>query len=667
MEIYDKDLGKVCVTAEGKHSESKSYERLSIVYNPIRRKSYLSRMDVPAGIHIDNTKYWQCIGSGKVNDDCIINLSYTMDDGKLIIYTLQEAIATVNEDDRRVGTLITFLEKSEDITKQPGWALYQYNAVTIDGWDNVNNWFPIYHNRLKFTGWFDSEDELKTALPVPYPGDYAYVGTNYDNSTIYKCKEYGIWFDTGVHVKDFVEVVISGDISINEEGNWVINGVDTGISSFGIVDVRGEAYELEYGKKPTANITLEDVKNQVGKRLVIKLGIPAGKPANIARATANVEMLPAGSTPSCSVTVSGPNDAKVFHFDFKLPYGGEAPVQYVTFKINATPNNSTITINGNNTNTIDVPVGSTVNWSVSASGYITKSGSQTVAKDTTINVYLEKEEGPEPQDPTYDNLRIVVDNEYVPSVYYTIKVNTVPSYATVIIDGKQRREGLFKEGSNIRISVSCPGYTRKIFYHDVTKDEEIEVILEKTPNYIFTLYVDSPEDCIVMVDNEVQDNINSENPYIGEYEDGDYVRWSVSKEGYISQSDRFYIHDDVELHINLEKEPEPTAEIIGRCVEGEAQIEGMGYVEFNNENPTGPYDSISLTASQTALLYGKAGQGYEFVAWQDAANPSLVYPTNPLTVNPLDSNGDLVDKEYILLVREITEPTYDNLRIVEDK
>lgn len=416
MEIYDKDLGKVCVTAEGNHLESIPYERLSIVYDPIRRKSYLSRIDVPQGIHIDNTRYWQCIGSGKVNDDCIINLSYVDGNDKLIIYTLQEAIAAVNIDDRRVGTLLTFLEKTEDITKQPGWALYQYNSISIDGWNNLNNWFPIYHNRLKFIGWFDSESELKTALSLPYPGDYAYVGTNYENSTIYKCKEYGIWVDTGVNVQDFLEVVISGDISINDKGNWVIDGVDTGINAIGVVDARGSVTQLLYGENPTVKLSIEDVEAQIGKRLVFAFGIPAGKPgdkgvsADIASASATVEMISAGSSPSCIVEVSGPGNAKILKFNFKIPYGENVPVEYVTFKINPTPSNAEVIINGNKTNTVSISKGSTVNYTVSADGYKTKSGSQQVNEDTEINVVLEEDTSTQT---SYYNLRIVKDDSYI--------------------------------------------------------------------------------------------------------------------------------------------------------------------------------------------------------------------------------------------------------------
>lgn len=510
MEIYDKDLGKVCVTAEGNHSENIPYERLSIVYDPIRRKSYLSRIDVPQGIHIDNTKYWQCIGSGKVNDDCIINLSYVDGNDKLIVYTLQEAISVVNPDDRRVGTLLTFLEKTEDITKQPGWALYQYNSVNIDGWNNLNNWFPIYHNRLKFTGWFDSESELKTALPLPYPGDYAYVGTNYENSTIYKCKEYGIWIDTGVNVQDFLEVVISGDIFINDKGNWVIDGIDTGIYALGVADARGTATQLLYGEKPTVKFSFEDTENQIGKRLVFDFGIPAGKPGrdgengrngidgkngvdgkdgistDIASASATVEMISAGSSPSCTVEVSGPGNAKVLKFNFRIPYGGSIPVEYVTFKINPTPSNAEVTINGNKTNIVSVSKGSTVNYTVSADKYKTKSGSQQVNEDTEIDIVLEKD--PSTQT-VYSNLRIIKDDSYIPPVKeeYTITVNVTPKDAEVKMNNVSGNIQKFEKGTEVEIEISKTGYKSTSMNIVVEKDEEYNITLEQelpsTPVY----------------------------------------------------------------------------------------------------------------------------------------------------------------------------------------
>ena len=406
METYYKNLGKVCVTAEGKHTSNKEYESLSIVYDENRKKSYISIIDVPVGINIDNTKYWQCIGSGKVNDDGIINLSYITDDNKLIIYTLEEAINVVNEEDRRVGALLTFYEKSEDITKQPSWALYQYNSVSIDGWNNISNWIPVYYNRLKFVGWFDSETELVKAFPNPYPGSYAYVGTNYKNSTIYKCKEYNKWVNTNVLVNDFMQIVISGDITINKEGHWVINNIDTGISVYGVVEIESSAHVLPYGETPTVESELVDAEEEIGKKAILKFGIPEGKqgnPTNISSATATVQMLPEGSPASCDITISGTDSNKILNFAFKLPYGSAQPVTHATFTINATPSDAIIKINGEIKSSLVVTKGTSVNWKVSKTGYITQSGNKVVNEDTALNINLTQVEE------NYSNLEIVID------------------------------------------------------------------------------------------------------------------------------------------------------------------------------------------------------------------------------------------------------------------
>ena len=245
-----------------------------------------------------------------------------------------------------------------------------------------------------------------------------------------------------------------------------------------------------------------------------------------------------------------------------------------------------------------------------------------------------------------------------PVVMCTLTVTVDPEDAVVTINSETTKTVTVEQGSRVLVEAFKSRYKRYSKYIDVTETEQtLDIVLEESEYFTFTLYVDSPEDCNVLVNTVPQEGISSTNPFTAEYEDGDYVRWSVSKEGYLPQSNRFYIHEDVELHITLEEEPEPTAQIIARCLEGTGQIEGMAYVAFNNSSPDAAYDSISLTASETAQLYGVAGEGYEFVAWQDASNPSLVLVDNPLTVNPLNDDGELVDKEYVILVRKVETPT----------
>lgn len=63
-------------------------------------------------------------------------------------------------------------------------------------------------------------------------------------------------------------------------------------------------------------------------------------------------------------------------------------VERVAFTINATPANAIVTINNTNKNIVIVTKGSTVQWSVSKTGYTTQSGSQIVDADTVEKVAL---------------------------------------------------------------------------------------------------------------------------------------------------------------------------------------------------------------------------------------------------------------------------------------
>ena len=64
MEQYIKLLGKVCVTINGDWDKDIEYERLCIVRNPINKKTYISKMFVPAGNELTDTTYWQYLIGG---------------------------------------------------------------------------------------------------------------------------------------------------------------------------------------------------------------------------------------------------------------------------------------------------------------------------------------------------------------------------------------------------------------------------------------------------------------------------------------------------------------------------------------------------------------------------------------------------------------------------
>lgn len=62
----------------------------------------------------------------------------------------------------------------------------------------------------------------------------------------------------------------------------------------------------------------------------------------------------------------------------------------IVFTIKASPETATVQINGKVRNSVAVAPGATVSWSVSASGYYTQTGSQTVKSSTTKTIELKK-------------------------------------------------------------------------------------------------------------------------------------------------------------------------------------------------------------------------------------------------------------------------------------
>lgn len=248
-QIY-KQLGKVRPTVEGDWSIGKNYTLLSIVYDEVGNASYISRKDVPAGIQITNKEYWTRFSNTRVNSDSIVLLSKIQDDGLINSYDLQEAIDSFKTEDKRLGTFISFYEKPIGESTDYRWNLYQFNSNNIDDWNNTKYWQSIYYIQNKFLGLFSSEESLKRTRPFPIIGDYAFVGATLKEAVVYRCNNIGVWTRTNEKAKDYLSINLKGDITISEEGNWVIDGLDTGISSKG-----------ENGKTPLLRI--KDYKWQV--------------------------------------------------------------------------------------------------------------------------------------------------------------------------------------------------------------------------------------------------------------------------------------------------------------------------------------------------------------------------------------------------------------------
>ena len=69
MEKKFEILGKVSITAEGNWDKNKEYKKLSMVYDDLNRKSYISKKDVPIGTSLENINYWQLVSESSKMDN----------------------------------------------------------------------------------------------------------------------------------------------------------------------------------------------------------------------------------------------------------------------------------------------------------------------------------------------------------------------------------------------------------------------------------------------------------------------------------------------------------------------------------------------------------------------------------------------------------------------
>ena len=101
----------------------------------------------------------------------------------------------------------------------------------------------------------------------------------------------------------------------------------------------------------------------------------------------------------------------------------------VVLTINPTPADATVTIAGVEQKKYTGVYGDTVDWEVSAAGYTSKSGSETLTENKTVDVALEK-------------------------VQVTVSINATPSDATVTLNGEERNTITVDYGTTVDCAVS---------------------------------------------------------------------------------------------------------------------------------------------------------------------------------------------------------------------
>lgn len=125
------------------------------------------------------------------------------------------------------------------------------------------------------------------------------------------------------------------------------------------------------------------------------------------------------------------------------------------FSITPTPSDSIVTINGLIRSNAVLPYGTEINWGVSHKGYTTKTGTLTLTEATVLPVTLEKES-------------------------YTVTLQSVPSDATIKINGTENSSITAAYGTEFTYEVSANGYVTASGTLTVERTETVTIVLEKT-------------------------------------------------------------------------------------------------------------------------------------------------------------------------------------------
>ena len=188
-----------------------------------------------------------------------------------------------------------------------------------------------------------------------------------------------------------------------------------------------------------------------------------------------------------------------------------------TFAINPTPSNAKVVINGTEGSSFVLEHGSLVSWSVSAENYTTKTGELTLAQDTTLDIVLEE-------------------------IKHTFTINPNPVNAKVIINGIERKSITTIQGSEIVWSVSAENYTTKSGTLTLTQTEVLDVELEAI-KHTFTINA-TPDDAVVVINGIERKSITTIQ--------GSEIVWSVSATGYTSQNGSFVLNESSVLDVSLD-------------------------------------------------------------------------------------------------------------------
>lgn len=231
-----------------------------------------------------------------------------------------------------------------------------------------------------------------------------------------------------------------------------------------------------------------------------------------------------GSTVNVKVSADGYKTYEEFILvDKDMVITPELQKEEVTFSVTTIPSDCIVRLNGVARNSINIIKGSSVNWEVSKSGYITKSGSIIVTENTSMQVSLD----------------VIGESK----INFTINVIS-PLDAVVTINGETTNSLIVDKNSEVIWSVEAPHYESKNGTQTVTEDTSIDVTLVANK---YTLTINpTPADAVVELNGEVKNSITA-----------DYntdVSIKISKKGYKTYTENYKLIQTEAKDIVLEVE-----------------------------------------------------------------------------------------------------------------
>lgn len=340
MELYKQDLGKVCLTMNGEFDPTISYEELCCVYveDDSTLRSFISRKPVPAGTDIYDREYWQpiCYGGGSPTPSQYYTLRVitTPNDATVLINGVAQ-----NEITDRAGTVVNI-------------------EVSKDGYETYTASKTLTHDEtLRVT--LEKEAVERFTL---------YVDTVTPSNAVVKLN--------GTVRKQLT--VTKGTI-VNIEANAsgykpYINNIT--VTSDRHIDIVLEEIVVVYNTL-TINPTPSD------STVIVN---------NVSSVGSISKNYPKGTTISWSVLKDGyitKSNNFVLNEDKTINVVLEEIIpDKFTYKVNPTPSDATVEINGIKQKQITVAVGTSINVKVSKRGYITQTFVRTITKETVENIQL---------------------------------------------------------------------------------------------------------------------------------------------------------------------------------------------------------------------------------------------------------------------------------------